>query len=201
MIFLYFTEECTVVINSNPKKQSSNGQHLVYKYMIAASLAALVISTFASWFFYSKWEESEDRYIELLKQKNQLSQELTVLRSEFEDAFSELIILHDVNFKAVSLTSKDTVHKFQARIYWNPYTRETYLDPLSVPQPDSGMQYQIWSFVNKTASSSGLLQPEFSGDQLYRINNTAAAESWAISLEPAGGSPEFSAERVVLIQR
>ena len=53
-------------------------RRLTYKYLIAASLAALLIVTFASWFFYNNWNDAEDRYVAVLKEKKQRWPKITI---------------------------------------------------------------------------------------------------------------------------
>ena len=134
-------------IEEGPKKKSSGkvfpidgNNSLTYKYMVAAALAALVVSTFASWFFYSKWNDAENRYSALLNDKNQLAINYNMVKIEFDRTNSDLIVMRDAETNVVQLSAKDTSQSFEARVYWNKNTKQAYIDVLNLPAPAPGKQ-------------------------------------------------------------
>lgn len=169
---------------------------LTYKYMIAACLAALVVSTFASWFFYSRWNEAEDRYSALLSDKNQLAQNYNLVKSEYDRNVNELIIMRDQQSKVIQLFSIDTTKNYEARIYWNKNTRESYIDVLALPVPEEGEQYQLWALVKGKPVDAGVFEISISGIQ--RVKDILEADSWAVTLEPKGGSLSPTLEKLFL---
>ena len=181
-------------VRTDPEKN-----YLTYKYLIAASLAALVVSTFASWFFYSRWNEAEDRYSLILKDKNQLAQNYNLVKNEFDKNLGDLIVIRDPNARVISLSSSDTTKHFQARVYWNPYSRQSYLDILALPAPDLGKQYQLWAFVKGQATDVGVFELEAEGVQ--RMKDIISADSWAVTLEPRGGSPVPTMDQMFLVSK
>jgi anti-sigma-K factor RskA len=162
--------------------------HVVtYRYLNAAALAALLISTFASWFFFSRWDEAEQRYTDALKKKNEIVQNYSTIRVTLEQAYGELLILHDPTVRVFSLFPLDSLHHGQMRVYWNPYTRQTYLDAMSTEMPADGFQYQLWAQAGSLQLDAGL----FSGgdEDLERMKDISNSENWMVTLEPKGGSP------------
>jgi len=180
-----------------PKKDIDDGDHsLTYKYLIAASLAALVISTFASWFFYTRWNDAEERYTTLLKEKNDLAVNFNVVKATYDETLANLLIIRDELSEVYSLHSTDTAHNYQARVYWNKFNLHTYIDVLSLPVPPEGMQYQLWAFVKWKSFDAGTLHSETRS--IERAKDIANADSWMITLEPKGGSPTPTMDRVYL---
>jgi anti-sigma-K factor RskA len=174
-----------------------NSHSLTYKYLIAASLAALVISTFASWFFYSRWNESEDRYISMLKEKNQFVQNYNVMKGTFDKLYGDLMVARDLNSKVFMLMPVDSMKKYQARVYWNKYTREVYLDMLSMPEPGEGKEFQLWSMENGKPVDAGVFST--TGEEgMHRMKNIASSDAWAVTIEPMGGSQAPDLSQVVL---
>ncbi len=183
--------------NDKPKGKSSNGDYsLTYKYMIAASLAALVVSTFASWFFYSRWNEAEERYTELLNEKIELSQNYNLLKLSYDESVSNLVIIRDESSDVFVLHSKDTLRHYQARVYWNKYSRHTYIDVISLPKPEEGMQFQLWAISGREAADVGVLLMD--EDNIQRMKDVVKANSWLITMEPRGGSVTPSMDQMVL---
>jgi hypothetical protein len=179
-----------------PNEKSRSGNYsLTYKYMIAASLAALVVSTFASWFFYSRWDEAEERYSKLLNEKNDLSQNYNLLKSTFDESVSNLVIMRDESSDVFVLHSKDSTQRLQARVYWSKYSMRSYLDLISLSPPGDGRQYQLWALSGKDTFDAGVF---LNGEPLQRMKDIPHADSWLITIEPKGGSPFPNLQQVVL---
>ena len=179
---------------------SMNSHSLTYKYLIAASLAALVISTFASWFFYSRWNESEDRYITMLKEKNQFTQNYNVMKSTFDKIYGDLMVMRDRNAKIYMLMSIDTTKRYQARVYWNKYSHEAFLDMLSMPDPGEGKQFQLWALEKGQPIDAGVFSP---GDEegMHLMKSINSVDTWAVTIEPMGGSPTPHLDQLVLMSK
>ena len=183
-----------------PKGKIVNHDYsLTYKYMIAASLAALVVSTFASWFFYSRWNEAEERYTSLLNEKNELAQNYNLVKTTFDETISNLEIIRDEHSNVIVLNSTDTTHHYQARVYWSNYTHRSFIDVLSLPAPASGKQYQLWALVGGKPIDAGVL---LTGDQnVQRMKDILLADLWAVTLEPSGGSLVPTLDQMYLISK
>ncbi len=189
----------------NTKKQKSKekisstkeNSYLTYKYLIAACLAALVVSTFASLFFFSRWNEAEDRYSILLKDKNQLSLNYNLVKNEFDKNVSDLIVIRDLDSKVIQLLPTDTSALFGVRVYWNPKAHLTYINVLSLPVPMEGKQYQLWSIAGGNYFDAGVF--DFSNFSIQRIKDVYQADSWIITIEPIGGSFTPTLDQVLLV--
>lgn len=183
------------------KKQFKNNypQLLTYKYMIAASLAALVVSTFASWFFYMRWDESEANYSKLLSEKNELLQNFNLVKSAYDETVSGLVIMRDENANVHTLKPADTTLHYQARVYCNEQTKRTYIDVLLIPEPADGKQYQLWAQSNGKIIDAGVFSARTPGIQ--RMKDVPGAESWFVTIEPQGGSFNPTSEQKFLVSK
>ncbi len=159
-----------------------------YLFLLTACLTALLINTVASWFFYSRWEEVEEQFSKLVKQQTETSLQLDQTESELRMVYPELLILRDPDYSIITLKSAENSPKASSRIYWNSYTRKTYLDPLSMGEPDSGKYYRVWGKVNQQWMAVGDIQSELDDDQLIYLGNVASASQWLISEESVGDS-------------
>ena len=172
------TKKKVIRIRENPS--------LTYKYMVAACLAALVISTFASWFFYTKWDGAEDRYTALLNDKNQLAVNYNLVKMEFDRNSSDLMVMRDFESKVIQLNAIDSSRNYEARVYWNKNTREAYIDVLSLPIPPDNQQYQLWALVAGKPIDAGVF--DMGNDGIQKLKDIDKADAWAVTLEPKGGS-------------
>ncbi len=185
-----------VNIKSNVSRENYS---LTYKYMIAASLAALVVSTFASWFFYSRWNEAEERYTLLLNEKNELAQNYNLVKTTYDDTVMNLVIMRDESTNVIVLNATDSTKQFQARVYWSKYTNHAFLDVLSLPTPVEGKQYQLWALIGGKPVDAGVF---ITGTQrIQRMKDINQADFWAVTLEPKGGSLSPTLNQMYLISK
>ena len=191
--------------NDKPAKKKSSDKtpeekhYLTYKYLIAASLAALVVSTFASWFFYSRSNEAEDRYTQSLKDKKLLAQNYNVVKGEFDKNLATLIILRDPAAPVFELDPSDTSGHFLARIYWDPSSALSYVDILGIPAPEYGRVFQVWAVKGKTYTDAGVI--EYSIDGVQRLKDIREADQWIITQEPLAGSTQPSLDHLFMRSR
>jgi len=178
------------------KKKPGESSSLTYKYLIAASLAALIVSTFASWFFYSKWDDAEKNYSGMLQDKNELSENYNVMKSAYDEQSVMLSVIRDPGSKAFDLFPVNISLIYKARVFWNGSLQQTYVDALALPSLEKGKQLQLWCIVRGTALDAGIIINGQHGVQ--RMKDMPEAGMWLITLEPAGGSSSPDMSRIVM---
>ena len=171
----------------SPDKPDRSASTLAYKYLLAACLASLVISTFASYFFYNRWSEAEDKNIALLNEKNVLTQSYTAIKSAFDKAYNDMLIMQDLQTGMVTLMATDTAQSYAARVYWNRFSHETYLDIRFLPALSGGKQYQLWAMHGGKAVDAGIFDVSEEGG-LQPMKAVYQADEWSVTVEPSGGS-------------
>lgn len=133
----------------------------------------------------------------LVNESNALAAKYNTEKITFEKTFNDLMILRDENATVITLSATDSSKRYVARVYWNHYTRETYIDPLSLPMPDSTKDYQLWAQVAGQPVDAGVFSADIERG-IQRSKSVTNADAWAVTLEPKGGSPTPTAERVFL---
>jgi hypothetical protein len=182
---------------TSPENQQKN-HSLTYKYLIAASLAALAISTFASWFFFSRWEESEERFSDMLNQKNQLAQNYNILKEGFDKTLYDLLVIRDPHTEIIHLLSPDSSLSYQARLYRNKESEDIYIDVLELPQAPAETHYALWGVVEGRPENAGRFDVyEFSGAQ--RMNPVKGARGWFVCLETNEMDTVPDLEKIILV--
>ena len=185
-------------MNSNTQK---SGASHVYVLLISACLAALVVSTIGSWFFYSRWDELSDQYSAIVSQNNTTSQQLDQIETEFQRIYPDLLLLRDPDYRSIMMDPTDDTRHDHCRIYWNTYTRKVYLDLLSLSPPDSGKEYRVWCKADRSYQLVAVLQDAADGDALLSLGNVASAQEWAISEEVAGDTTSKAPGKVLFTGR
>ena len=177
-----------------------NPHELTYKYLIAACIASLIISTFASVFFYQKWSEAEDRYVAVVNERNVMAQNLNVVKYEFEKINNDLAIMRDPAITTVTLNAADSTKYYMAHVFWNKYTRQTYIDVSELPKPPDDKQYQLWALVGGVPVDAGVFEMT-AGGGMQKVKPVFNADLWAVTLEPKGGSASPTMDQMYLISK
>ncbi len=180
--------------------QLRSTHELTYKYLIAACIASLIISTFASVFFYQKWSEAEDRYVAMINEKNVLAQNLNVVRYNYDKMNHDLSLMRDPAVTIVTLRSSDTTKYYMAHVMWNKYTRQTFIDVADLPVPPDEMQYQLWALVDGHPVDAGVFDMGTDAG-MQKLKAVTDAEMWAVTLEPKGGSESPTMDQMVLLSK
>lgn len=128
------------------------------RYLVAASLFLVIVSAGSGYYFYRQYEKAVANYA----------------------------ILADPEIVKVSLQGVPGKENNRATLYWNPKTKDVYLQPDHLLPAPAGKQYQLWALVDGKPIDAGLLE---NGEGLCRLKPVEKAQAFAITLEKAGGSP------------
>ena len=80
---------------------------------------ALLISTFASWFFYNNWNDAEGSLC-IFERKNQMAENYNQVKILL-NTYSDLLVMRDGD-AVMMLMPIDNLVWNQMRVYWNQYT-------------------------------------------------------------------------------
>ncbi len=175
------------------------------RYIAAAAVVLLIISTSLNFYFYSSFKSSTDKYEALLIERNTLQannasyktrldeinqsvQSLQNHNEEYKNRVANLDqsfrIMRDPNVKEVKL--KGVLNKtYLATVYWNTQTKEVYFFKNNLKETPSGKQYQLWAIVHGKPVNAGVIDI-CSG--LCKMKVIPDAQAFAITLEKQGGS-------------
>ena len=109
------------------------------------------------------------------------------------------LVKNDICNMAIALAGQAVAPQASAKIYWNKYSKEVYVDATNLPTPPDGMEYQIWSLKMSplTPTSIGVLTSFKTNEtKLFAVSSTDTAEGFGITLEPKGGSPTPTMEQL-----
>ncbi|MBK5283808.1 MAG: anti-sigma factor [Bacteroidia bacterium] len=168
-----------------------------YKILLAACLFSLLIGTCTSIFFFFKWYEAEQNFVDVRKENSRTKQELDYLKVDYQKIFNEQSIIRDINCQVVNLRDPAGQSTNYARVYWNRFSGEVFLDVFFLPVPPSGKEYHLWVYEMKKPFDLGKFKVNFD-KRLLRMVSVIIADEWAVSLEPEGGSVVPTADKIII---
>ncbi|HLG33932.1 MAG TPA: anti-sigma factor [Bacteroidia bacterium] len=168
-----------------------------YKILLAACLFAMLIGTATSVFFFMKWYQAEQHYAKVRNENSRTKQELEFLKLDFQSMFNEQSIIRDINCQVVNLKDPKGESTNYARIYWNRFSGEVFLDVIFLPVPPSGKEYHLWVYDMGLPADLGHFKMNFD-KHLQRMVSVIVADSWAVSLEPDSAVTMPTKETILL---
>ncbi len=151
-----------------------------WRWVAAASVILLLGSL--AWAFMLN-----DQKKDLLSRNEELKQQLTASLGGSEEYNEMTGALRRPGLKVASMHGQGASAAF-ATVYWDTTNRDVYLMINHMPAPATDKQYQLWALIDNKPVDLGVFEMR-QEKLLVKMKNVHAAQAFAITLEPKGGSP------------
>jgi anti-sigma-K factor RskA len=181
-----------------PRTHTSPRTQFGVRYLIAASIGILIGLLTSLWLYVA--------YDRSTRAMEQASREL----SELRDRQRQMAAATRVSDDLVRALATGTVQRVDllraptgpanahATVYWNTSTHAVVVDRRTLPELPSDVDYQLWAIVDGTPVSLGVLPRADSGTGFASMQPTPSAGAFAITIEPRGGKPTPTLDRMVV---
>ncbi|GHA79139.1 anti-sigma factor [Pontibacter akesuensis] len=169
-----------------------------YKWMFAASITLFLLSGVLSFYFYSRWQTAENRLAQAEAQEQLLAQNFNTVSQRVAQQERLVRLLRDENYRPVKLQGVEAHPEANAIVYWNPSQQNVFIDQGQLPAPPAGRQYQLWALLDGKPIDAGMLQQDAQAN-LQQMKQVGAAQAFAITLEPEGGSVNPTMEQLYVL--
>ena len=167
------------------------------RWMIAASVALLMLSALGNYLLYSRLKETEAN---LQVAQTEQSRYAATQKAALNERDQQLSVLRNEAFRPVELKGTPKSPEALARVYYNAQTKAVFVDVRNLPALPEGKQYQLWALDNGKPVDAGVLDgATAAGDSIQQMKNIASAQAFAVTVEDAGGaaSPTLSTMTVI----
>lgn len=180
----------TPVVQMRPVKRRQ--LPVAIRYVAAASIVLLAGSVGLNVYYFNKYRDFSQRYDQLLAQQTELAKNNGVMQTKLDDYDRTLRgltspYMAQVKMEAGALPASPAPDS-KATVLWDTRTKDVYLMVNNLPQPEAGMQYQLWAIVDNQPVDAGMLDMD-KGHMMVKMKNIPRAQLFAITLEQQGGSP------------
>jgi hypothetical protein len=124
--------------------------------------------------------------------------EATQRRLAVSEAFRSLVGRPTTH--VVSLAGLPAAPAARGRVIWNPDQREAVLLATGLPTPPAGKAYEAWVIAGGAPVPAGVFRVDESGRAVHplpRLEDTARAKTFAVTLEPEAGTTAPSGPMVL----
>jgi anti-sigma-K factor RskA len=163
----------------------------------AAVLAAVAFAALFAW-ERARLVDARSQADALRRERDTLAAEITQARLQLaaaqeqlgrEVAFRELVAHRES--RQTLLAGLAPAPAAVARVVWNPGTREAVLLAAGLQQAPEGKVYEAWVIAGGAPVPAGTFQVDASGKAVLRlpmVEETRSVKTFAVTIEPAGGT-------------
>jgi anti-sigma-K factor RskA len=129
-----------------------------------------------------------------------LEQEVANLRRTADERQAALGVLGAPDLARIDLRAEAAAPGARARAFWNRSTGLVFTAS-DLPAPPEGRAYQLWVLTSGSPVSAGLIHPDERGAVdivIQTPQDLPTPAGMAVTIEPAGGVPAPTGERVLL---
>lgn len=128
----------------------------------------------------------------LEREMRNIREELTATRDALENEKALRDLVSHPESRLARLTGLPAAPKASARVVWNPRSREAVLVASGLDPAPEGKAYEVWVIAKGAPVPAGVFQADAEGKAVFRLPDvaeTAEVRTFAVTLEPAGGTP------------
>ena len=161
------------------------------RFLVAASVAALIISTILNIYFFYQYKDYSTRYANLMAENTELAKNNDAIKARLESYENTVNALIDTGMYMVKMSGINVPTSPNpsslATVYWDTRSKDVYLLVNNMPQPSSDKQYQLWAIVDGKPVDAGVFDAT-NNSLLVKMKNIPKAQAFAVTLEKRGGS-------------
>jgi anti-sigma-K factor RskA len=162
------------------------------KYVIAASVILLIVSSALNVYFYQQVLNVNEKYTKLFSETQLLQANI----NSYKTIYSNMQLMSDPAMAKISLPGVKGKENNLATVFWDTRSKDVYVLTNKMPETPQGKQYQLWALVNGKPVDAGVLD---NCNGLCKLKNITQAQQFAITLENKGGSPTPHLDQLYVI--
>lgn len=163
------------------------------QYLAIAATFALLFGVTTIWLYNQL--NSTQQSIEIVKTQNsELKNELELVRNNYDDVVAWYEIINDPNAVQLVLNGNDKSPNAKAISYVNHTNKTVVLNTKELPALDADHDYQLWADVAGEMIDMGVIPKD---TKMVAMQYIDEAESFNITIEPAGGNDHPTVERLI----
>jgi len=159
-------------------------------WLMAASFALLLVSSFLAYSYYGKWQDASKQLVAMRTEQSRLASINRTASQRIGMLDDMMRMLHDSKTRMAKLMGTPRKTNDEVMLVWNPTSHHVLAAIMKLPVASPDKDFQLWALDGGKPVDAGILKTgpgmEF---QLQQLKDVAGAQAFAITLEKKGGSP------------
>lgn len=172
------------------REKAQSKSNAGFYFLIGFLFLLFILTSALSYYLYDKWQRAENNLVQMHTENSTIARQNDSLKLAYEEAFAKLAPYNSPDVKKISLKGLDIASQASALVYWNPKNSDVYLQIENLPQPPAGKQYQLWAVDTEDKYMDAGMITNLENSVISPMRKITNARSFAISLEPEGGSSQ-----------
>lgn len=172
-----------------------------YKYSFAAALALLVVSIVAIINLSKNLKDSRQQIVQLQTNNQAFANQVNYLDKKVATSNQLVKVLTSPDMKMVELKGTTNSPESNIMVAFNAKEQQVMLDftNMKMPKNDETHQYQLWALVDGKPVDLGVFDMQDGETGLKNMKPIGTAQTFAVTLEPKGGSVSPTLEKLMVI--
>lgn len=169
-----------------------------YKWLAAASIVLLIGSGMLNVVFYNKYNSSQSELAAIQSKSSVLAEDLSKASLDKEKMKNDLAMVSAPDIRVIQMKGLPKSPESMVTVFWKEKSNEVYIAINALPKPADDKQYQLWAIVDGQPVDAGMIDLA-DESALHKMKNMNAAQAFAITLEPKGGSVSPTLEEMYVM--
>jgi anti-sigma-K factor RskA len=193
-----FNEDKEGSVKELPKSRIVSMQP--WKTYFAAACVAAVIATVAAIYYANQYFDLDQKFTAMVQEQSVLAEELNKYKVNFEQSDAQLETLLTGNFQRVPMKGDGFEIQKDALVdvWWDKNANSVFVSVNNLSSLEDQYDYQLWAIGDQGPIGIGLVNAN-QKFTLQQMEAVASAGTFAITVEPKGGSQSPTLEKLVVI--
>jgi anti-sigma-K factor RskA len=178
----------------------NNSRLNFYKYALAACVALLLVSVVAIINLNRNLQDSKQQIAQLSNSNQSFANRVNYLDDRANKSDEALGVFTNSDYKMVSLIGTPGSPESKMLVAWNAKEQKVMIDlkSMKMPKNDQDHQYQLWALVDGKPVDLGVFDADSELIGLKTMKSIGVAQTFAVTLEPRGGSISPTLEKMMV---
>lgn len=170
------------------------------RFIAAAAVILLLLSTALNFYFYKKYRDYNERYDALVLSESRLASNNRILETRLLEYEKAVDGMKNPNMAIIQMPAIPTSPDPSSitTVYWDKVSKDVYLSISQLPVPANDQQYQLWAMVDGVPVDAGVFDIK-EGPGMIKMKNIPRAQAFAITLEKKGGNAKPSLDKLYVM--
>ena len=169
---------------------------LFYQFAMAAGLAAIALLSVSTLYYSHLYKTTSYQLATLRQSETVLANQVKQMGEKNAATDLQLTVMADTSNTHLMLAGMPIAPMAKAMVYWDRKTGTTFISSQYLPASEENQQYQLWAIVDGKPVDLGVISKE---STFQKANEVMNAQAFAITLEPMGGLPSPTMEKLYVM--
>ena len=165
-----------------------------------AAAAVLLVALISSVYREVALNGLESKLAELEQEKGTYKEQIAELNENIAHKEAMMEEMRMPESEKIMLSPMPNTNGEMVAVFWNTKNGDVMIDASSLPELSDEEQYQLWALVDGQPIDMGMVSKSTDKEEMVqKMKTTMKADAFAITIEPKGGRPVPTLEKLIVL--